>query len=388
MAYILTTVALLLSVGVHGGVRRPVPEFDIDLGTVPEKRFAEVNQHFNASIHRFYYKYLDSLSAHFALKQLAKLRGPENEELQGEIRGVAEATNLPEYGVQAIQMLYELQTVMVPMVNFSSPWTWRGPGCTGILALNKADGMVYHARNLDFMPAEYMQEMTYVGTFKRDGQEVFRAHMVAGYSFPLTAMRKGPNGYSVEINTRYADHVGGNLRMFMNLFHYKVQFSGWTKRKMLENVAEYEAAVDVMSTTQYISPEYNVIGGVRKGTILARNPEGLAYQMTLGQPNFEQRDDYIIITNFDFVYHDFKERLDWTGGKGMGHPRRIAAQRLLNDTAVLTPEVLFSVIDDFEVAASDTIFQAIMNVETGLWNASLPACTDCGGEESQSVLIV
>ncbi len=32
--------------------------------------------------------------------------------------------------------------------------SYAGPGCTGIIALNKEDNMVYHARNLDFQPGE------------------------------------------------------------------------------------------------------------------------------------------------------------------------------------------------------------------------------------------
>ena len=82
-------------------------------------------------------------------------------------------------------MLYELQTLMVPIVNFTHSthedypvvlanalksvlaeaslplsWAhalarlpWRGPGCTGIIARNSADGTVSHARDLDFSPA-------------------------------------------------------------------------------------------------------------------------------------------------------------------------------------------------------------------------------------------
>ena len=57
----------------------------------------------------------------------------------------------------------------------------------------------------------------------------------------------------------------------------------------------------------------------------------------------------------------------------IGHPRRVAAQALLNSTTEggLTPEFLFETINAPGVLA-DTIFQAIINVETGLWNVSQP----------------
>ena len=39
--------------------------------------------------------------------------------MQAEISGLANASALPVKFVQGIQMLYELQTIMVPIVNFS-----------------------------------------------------------------------------------------------------------------------------------------------------------------------------------------------------------------------------------------------------------------------------
>lgn len=276
---------------------------------------------------------------------------------------------------------------MVPILNFTAPW--HGPGCTGILAKNSADGMVYHARNLDFTPAKYMQDLTYVGIFKKGGKEVFRSQMIASYQFTPTGMKKGPNGFTIEQNTRYLDHEGGNTEFLKRLLDEKVEFSGWTRRKVFENAVDYEEAVETLSTTPYISTEYNIVGGVRKGTILARNPTGLAYKMVLGETNYQCRDDYIIITNFDYVYHDIREWFDPTeaSNKGIFHPRRVAAQKLLNGSAVLTPAFLSTVINDPDVAAKETIFNGIMNVETGLWNMTLPPCVSCGGQNDTVFLV-
>jgi hypothetical protein len=383
MAHAITALVCSCFVVVQGG--KPVPQFDINLDEPPFFRFAEVMTHFNASVHDFYDKFLQSIPAHGVLFGLSAKRGKENPELQEEIEGVAKLIKLPVYGLHALQFLYELQTLMVPIINFTAPW--HGPGCTGILARNSADGMVYHARNLDFTPAHYMQNLVYTGIFKKANKEVFRAQMIAGYQFPPTGMKKGPNGFTIEQNTRYLDHEGGNTEFLKRLLDEKVEFAGWTRRKVFENAADYEAAVETLATTPYISTEYNIVGGVRKGTILARNPTGLAYKMVLGESNYQCRDDYIIITNFDYVYHDIREWFDPTeaSGKGMFHPRRIAAQKLLNSSAVLTPEVLTTVINDVDVAAKETIFNGIMNVETGLWNMTLPACVSC---KKEAVVVV
>jgi len=303
---------------------------------------------------------------------LAAKRGPETDpELAAEIRGVAKLTGITEQAIQAVQMLYELQTLMIPIENVTLPW--RGPGCTGIIATSSIDGMVYHARNLDFSPKEFMQNLTYQAKFTRGGVEVFRAQMIAAYSLIVTGAKMGPNGFAIETNTRYTDHRGGNEEMLHNLLVEKRPLNNWVVRKTLETAADYEAAVTALSTTKFVATQYAIVSGVKKGTILARNPDGVAKALVLGQDNFECRDDYIIITNFDYYFYDIREWFDPTGGK-IGRPRRIVAQRALNATqeGQLTPEILFNVINTLGVIATDTIFQAIINIESGLWNVSLP----------------
>merc|ERR1712072_1042742 len=166
--------------------------------------------------------------------------------------------------------------------------------------------------------------MTYTAIFKKGGEEIFRAQTMAGYASILTGMRKGPNGYTIEINTRFVDHVGGNKEMIKNVFTNKITPSGFLKRKIMEDHDNYEDAVEAFSTTPYGATEYNIVSGVKKGTILARNPEGLAYQLPLSESDKK----YIIMTNFDYIWHDVKEIFDPTGGKGIFHPRRKPAEAI------------------------------------------------------------
>jgi hypothetical protein len=124
----------------------------------------------------------------------------------------------------------------------------------------------------------------------------------------------------------------------------------------------------------YAATEYTILSGVQKCTILSRNTDGVAYQQLLGEKYVDERDDYIIITNFDFFYHDIREWFDPTGGGGFGKKsRRVAAQQLLNATVTgsITPDVLFETLNHKDVLA-DTVFQAIINVEKGIWNISQP----------------
>lgn len=392
-----------LSIGaVLGEVQHvPVPEFEINLDTRPEDRFNEVLTHFAEPLKAFTdFLHAGSTTLKLLADAVVAARGREDDELMRELTGIHRVTGIGKNELHTMQMLYELNTIMIPIVNFtgstgslemdliqklaaelSPQLAVPEPlhvGCTGIIATSDDDGTVYHARNLDFSFAEYLQPMTYTGIFTKGGQEVFRAQTIAAYSALLTGMRKGPNGYTVEINTRFGDHIGANVDLVENIFTKKAPLSGWTKRKILENHDNYEDAVQAFSTLPYAAPEYNIVSGVKKGTILARNPDGVAYQLPLD----ESSKKYIIMTNFDYIWGDIKEVFDPTGGKGIFHPRRKPAEKLLDNADSMTPELMWDVINDFEVMAKDTIFQVMMNVETGMWNASLPYCTKCGVESS------
>lgn len=385
------------------GARRAVPVFTVNLDAPPETRFLSIVPTFNKTVWTFWDRFFAKDAVlRDALYALVDLRGEENAEMQAELNGLANASKLNIKFLQGVQMLYELQTIMVPIVNMSHdaattfnlpggvdaynhtrPWSrtaargWealtrmpRGPGCTGIIALDKSDGTVNHARNLDFPPADLMTDMVYTAIFTKGGKELFRSQMAAGYQQLITGMRRGPNGYAIERNTRYADHVGGFDETMKHLVGGRT-LNGWTLRKIMEAHADYESATAAIAQAQYASPEYAIVSGVKKGLIYARDPGYVAHTQTLGKHNFDERDDYIIITNFDFFWHDIREYFDPTGGSIGPNTRRVVAQRRLNASSVLTPEVLFEAINGKGTIA-DTIFQAIINVEKDIWNVSLP----------------
>jgi len=187
------------------------------LDTAPEHRFDHVIAHFKPALAKLYTGLVDKPIVKGIAKKLAAMRGPETPELMAEVTGIATALDWPVDIVQSAQILYELQTLMVPLTNISWPWlsaeeasalhelldTQRvGFGCTGIIARDD-DGSVYHARNLDFSFAKYLQNMTYNAKYSRGGKHLYTAQMIAAYQSLLTGIRPGPNGYSFETNTRY-----------------------------------------------------------------------------------------------------------------------------------------------------------------------------------------
>jgi len=391
---------LLSALLVVASARRQVDTYEINLDLPPQDRYNHLIPVYNETVWGFWNKYFgEGKVLTKILYGLVDKRGLESSEQQGEIEGLAAQSGLPLKFVRGVQYLYELSTLMVPITNLTIhadagdseydlsaqaygrdyvpteyaplkrllPWN---AGCTGIIAMCK-DGMVYHARNLDFEPYEVMNELVFNGIFTKGGKEVFRSQMVAGYTMPLTAMKMGKNGYALEVNTRFTDHWGGNKQMLDNLKSGRT-LSGWTLRKILESKPDYESAVSAMSTIPFVAQEYLIVSGVKKGIILARNPDSVAHTQVLGKKNFEERNDYIIMTNFDFYFHDIREWFDPSGGGGFGKPsRRKAALKVLNASPELTPEILFEAINAKYVIA-DTIYQAIMNVEAGTWETSQP----------------
>ncbi len=377
-----TAITTTTDAGSGGAVAwRPVPSFEISLDLAPEQRYEGVASHFNSSIWNFYTTlFARDAALTNALYAMVDARGPEPDSvMRGEIEGIVAATRLPAKFVQGVQSLYELQTLMVPIVNGSTRqdplprryralerWPLRGPGCTGIVATNAADGTVVHARNMDLAPVNLFAPLVYEGVFTRNGSVVFRAEMVAGYVSLLTGYR--PGAYVVERNTRYPAHKGGNREMLDNLLD-GVPLSGWTLRRMIEDVSTYdEALAKVVESAHFVATEYVLMSGVRRGDIVARDPASVAHLSTLGPSA------YVIVTNFDYWWHDVREYLDPTGGH-LGLPRRVAAERILNASLnaglALTPELMNATISADGVLA-DTIFQAVADVEVGLWAIAQP----------------
>jgi hypothetical protein len=112
----------------------------------------------------------------------------------------------------------------------------------------------------------------------------------------------------------------------------------WKIRKTLENVQTYEEGVQTLSTELFTSPIYLIISGVRKGTILAREPASLAHQLVLGVDS----PVYIVMTNFDYWNNDWREYFDPTADF---YRRRIGVMKALDGLDYVSEEILFETLN-------------------------------------------
>ena len=98
--------------------RRDLPVFEIKLDAPVHERYDAVMKHFNSSLSEVYHSLTDGVLG-MLLTPLSLMRGPEEPELEEEIRYFANYTGLPYDGIHALQMFYEINSVMIPVVNFT-----------------------------------------------------------------------------------------------------------------------------------------------------------------------------------------------------------------------------------------------------------------------------
>ena len=61
----------------------------------------------------------------------------------------------------------------------------------------------------------------------------------------------------------------GNEEMFKHLLSGRVT-NGWQLRKIIETHTSYDTAIKAIAAVPYVSTEYAIISGVRKGIIFAK----------------------------------------------------------------------------------------------------------------------
>jgi hypothetical protein len=371
-----------------------VPEFIIDLDKAPEKRFTEVTKKFGPKFTEFFEKFGKSPGIVAGMKKVVQLRGEEDSEMMGEIQGMSKDLDMPQYVLQATQLVPAAQCMKGPFLHFVDEMDVKLPsdskyvdqgipdateflnhlqvpsyGNVGIVARDK-DGSVWHARNAGYAMPRWMQKLTYNAKFVKDGNELFTAQMVYPLLAPFTAVRRGKNGYSWQPNTRYFNEQHEGMMLMKNLYMERRDPGGWSARKVLTDTDNYDDALKAFSTMKLPSPEYIIMSGVKKGTILARDPDSLAYKMDI-----DEKHPYAVMTNFDYVNGDKKEWLQPTRVEGLSP--RVRVQNLLDQNDEITPELLKNVLNDRDVLSKNVLYQAMINVEHDKYESALTHCHNC-----------
>lgn len=184
-----------------------------------------------------------------------------SQEIREEVEGFVEALDHPKALLDTYlrrQVLYEL--------GYSQTFA-----CSGILA-TKADGTVIHGRNLDLgESAKWSDRVSFYAEFVKGGKPIVRAVTFLGNVGVNTGVRLD-GGWSIEQNTRFQWSATSGAQTGVHDWIYDTltavenggQINQLEVRRLLLEKPTFLEAVDALSTTKWIAPQYFVIGGANK----------------------------------------------------------------------------------------------------------------------------
>eukprot|EP01065_Artemidia_motanka_P026093 TRINITY_DN30_c0_g1_i2.p1 TRINITY_DN30_c0_g1~~TRINITY_DN30_c0_g1_i2.p1 ORF type:complete len:648 (+),score=231.09 TRINITY_DN30_c0_g1_i2:607-2550(+) len=214
-----------------------------------------------------------------------------------EMAGIARVTGIDVGYIWIMNMMYELTGF-----------------CTSVVAQDKK-GQIFHGRNLDFgifMGADEkthnwaltqkLRDILLDVSFMKGGKILYNATTYAGF-VGLLSGGKGPNGFSITVDTRYDDTVDKGLIEWFLGKNDDCEFLTFATRKAIELDADYPAALKRLTTYKPLGPAYIIIGGSAPGqgavVTLAFNQgahpvDVWPLQEALGNGSF-----YVLETNYD-----------------------------------------------------------------------------------------
>merc|ERR1719410_12372 len=100
--------------------RLSVPEFEIDLDLEPEERFKHVYPHFAFALRDFVnFLHAKNSVINSIAEKISRRRGNEPEEMTREMGFWAKSIHVSIEEIHAVNMLYEFNTLMVPITNLT-----------------------------------------------------------------------------------------------------------------------------------------------------------------------------------------------------------------------------------------------------------------------------
>lgn len=310
----------------------PPPTFHINLDLPPKERWAEVIAHFKPALQDFrkHFKYILPYNAiHFVLSKFY------SHDHLDEMRAIAELAEVEFNLLYTVNLVYETAT-----------------RCTSIV-LRTEDGKIIHGYNMDFGLQKFIANLTFKGTFHKNGQVLYQANAVAG----SVGMPNGvkPGKFSITLNERYHGFLG-----LKNMYY--ILFKGGCEplqliREVLEKANSFEEAVKMVSETKLIAPGFFTISGPDDGVIVTRSHGGVEEKTWLGSTQKDENNWFIVQTNYDRKTGDPK--FDTRRGPAESKLSAIGPKAI--NPKVLADEILA----EYPNFISKTIWTAVMTPQTG-----------------------
>jgi len=266
-----------------------VKTYKINLDLAPIDRFKEVTIDFKNEILELFEAKRKSLGK--ILMPLVDLIGYEIENIlpypfNDEIKGISKYLNTSLGEVVLFQIIYDL----------TANEQRHKKMCTSILSRNE-DGQIIHGRNLDYDFPELLQKLVYKAQFYRNGTLIFTSAQFAGHIGINTGHKE--NAFTFSINER--NKGAWWLNVYYGLFDKRAAPLSFITRNLMENITNFNDAVNLMAKSDLIAPAYFIIGGVKpdEAVILTRNQTAVVDDWRLNPNSSKFNRWFLIETNYD-----------------------------------------------------------------------------------------
>ncbi|XP_043918403.1 acid ceramidase isoform X1 [Protopterus annectens] len=341
------------------------PWYKINLDISPRQRWHQLISDKKAELNSLIQGIKDLANAFFPSGKLVELvdkyMGPLADTLPfpfgDEIKGIAEAADIPLGEIVLFNVFYELFTV-----------------CTSVVAEDKT-GKLFHARNLDFglflgwnatthawKVTEQLRPLVVNLDFQRNNATVFKSVNYAGYMGILTGIR--PKAFTLTMNERF--NIDGG---FIGILEWLLgkrdgMWMGFLTRQVLENATSYEEAKNKLAQTKLLAPAYFILGGNKseEGCVITRSR---AASLDIWEISLKQGRWYVLETNYDH----WKDPL-------FLDDRRTPAMKCMNRTtqANISFGTIYDVLSTKPVLNKLTTYTTLMDVSEGKLETYLRDC--------------
>nr|XP_018909236.1 PREDICTED: acid ceramidase-like isoform X1 [Bemisia tabaci] len=340
---------------IHGPLS--IPSFKVDLDLPPKQRWKEVVTAKKTEMELFLQFIRNNTDRIFGKKvfrvvekYLPKLLPSLPPIYQKEMRGIAETAEMEVGDVVLFNIFYEFFSL-----------------CTSVVMEGK-DGTMYHGRNLDFttymswdrenkswVSSQHLRNMTVKIDFMKDKRVLFSSVNFAGYIGILTGVKKGQ--FSLSINERFRVLGGyvGLLEWIMGI--RKQNWVGFLTRQVLEEATSYEEAMEMLEKPKLLAPVYFILSSnnSKQASVITRDRRGYDVWNFGSRYANQDGDWYLVQTNYDHWKPPplFDDRVT---------PVVRCADSIGNKN---TTSTLFRVLSTVPVLNHETIYTAIMKINTG-----------------------
>lgn len=160
-----------------------------------------------------------------------------------EMRGIAKNLNIPLGDIVGANLLYDVSAF-----------------CTSIVMQDK-EGVIWHARNLDFSFTDLLRNLTVFIDFQKNNQTVYSGVTYAGYIGLMTGQR--PKAFTITADER--DIGSWWMNFLIGILQRDAVPVSFLIRDTLEESTNYQAAINKLAYTTTLASVYHIVAGVNPG---------------------------------------------------------------------------------------------------------------------------